>query len=357
MTITRRVAVALLAIAALTPAGCATGGLGFGGTPTLGASASSSASPAPTNTPSVAPTLSEKEALTARAKVWTAAMASNFEGVTETPEECVDAYFGVDLTDPELYRTRGGKESAGAFGPSMGTNPCEVSKNTVERSYRDAAFVIEKANGIAAADPKSGIKAIAPAAVALKVVELNSGPYQDRVVLADQVLGWYANPDHELNLVKKDGPYTSNRMNEDGTTTTTHGNKPSLVLVTSDRDTDEVVNEDRTDCGLQKYEQGIPPGYEVPPPGEEGPPKLDKKNVSVHPANTDDAPAVQWNSTSKEDDDSNKDAGGGTAPKVYVTPAAPAPTPTPRPSPIPEPKPTSEPVPSTSPTCKPEYCD
>lgn len=360
MKITRQgVAIALGAVVALTTTACAPSYIeGAPAVATTGtSSASASATPTPTPTPTVAPTLSEKEAVAAEAKEMVRQMVVNFKGVTTIPEECLDATFSVDLTTSEFYRNRGGKESAGAFGPSIGKTPCAVSKNRVERYLRDSSLLVTKANEIAAVDKKSGIKAIKSTDVARKVVELHNGPYQDRLELARKVVGWYTSPSRELSIVKKDGVYTSNTMKDDGTTTTSYGNKPSDVVETRDRKTGDVVKGDRINCGDQDYKPGIPKGYKPPKPGEEIT-KLTPKNVGHHPSNTGDAPSDGWNPASEEDDDSYTPPGGGEPQPDYTAPAAPKPKPSPREDPPPSaaPKPTATPtVPITPPPA--DDCD
>lgn len=360
MTITRRsVALVLGAAVALSTAGCGAG-LGFSASPnsTVSASASVTSSPttSPTLSPTVQPTLSEKEAVTAEAQEMVRQMVVNFKGVTTIPKECLNATFPVDLTTPEFYRTRGGKESAGAFGPSIGTSPCAISKNRVERYIRDSSLLVTKANEIAAIDKKSGIKAIKSTDVARKVVQLHNGPYQDRLELARKVTGWYSTPSRELSIVKKDGVYTSNTMRGDGTTATSYGNKPSDVVETRDTKTGDVVKGDRINCGDQAFKPGIPPGFQPPPPGKEVP-NL-KKKISDHPVNNGNGPPVRWNPAPpiNEETEPATRPGGGTPPPVYVPPAPPKPKPTPRPEPTPEPPPTSVPVPSGTPTCNPDIC-
>lgn len=333
-------------------------GAGFGfGTPNSSVSASAtvgpSASASPSASPSAAPTLSEKEAVTAEAQEFVRLMVANFKGVTTIPEECVNANFGVDLTAPEFYRNRGGKETAGAFGPSMGTTPCDVSRNRVERYFRDSSLLVTKAN-------ETGVEKTKPADVAAKVTKLHNGPYQERLKLARKVLGWYTDPNRELTLVKKDGVYTSNTMKGNGTTATSYGNKPSLVLETRDRRNGKVVKGDRMNCGDQDYTTGIPKGYKPPKRGEETP-KLTKltKKVSDHPVYRGNAPSDQWDPAPQIDEEQEPASppGGGAPPPAYTPPPAPQPSPTaPRPEPTPEPPPTTEPVPSGTPTCDPDIC-
>ena len=381
---TRRSALAgaMALVFALLVSGC---GAGFGfGTPNSSVSASATASPSAS--PSAAPTLSEKEAVTAEAQEFVRLMVANFKGVTTIPEECVNANFGVDLTAPEFYRNRGGKETAGAFGPSMGTTPCDVSRNRVERYFRDSSLLVTKAN-------ETGVEKTKPADVAAKVTKLHNGPYQERLKLARKVLGWYTDPNRELTLVKKDGVYTSNTMKGNGTTATSYGNKPSLVLETRDRRNGKVVKGDRMNCGDQDYTTGIPKGYKPPKRGEETPKltkltttgipkgykpppaytpppapqpsppsenKLTPKNVGDHPVNKGNAPRDQWTPAPRIDErqEPATKPGGGTPPKTYTPPPVPTkPTPTvPRPEPTPEPPPTTQPVPSGTPTCDPDIC-
>lgn len=309
-----------------------------------------------TSTPSVAPTLSEKEVVIGEAQQWVRQMTANFEGVTTLPEECVEATFAVDLTTPEFYRDRGGKETAGAFGPSIGTNPCEVSRNRVERYFRDSSLLVTKINELAAI-PKSGISAVKEADVA----KLHNGPYQDRLELARPVLAWYTSSERVLSIVKKDGPYTSNTMKGDGTTTTSYGNKPSDVIETRDRTTGKVIKGDRINCGDQNFVPGIPKGFNPPKPGQEIT-KLDRKLVRYHPANTEDTSGESWNPAAEEDDNDNTSAGGGTAPKTYTPAPKPSPTPTPRSTPPPPPPPSpepTEPIPTPTTGCDPNnpLCD
>lgn len=349
--------VAVIVAVVLTVSGCGAG-FGFSASPNPSVSASASVGPStsPSATPSVQPTLSEKEKVTAEFQEWTRLMVVNFKGVTTIPKDCLNTTFAVDLTAPEFYRTRGGKETAGAFGPSMGKNPCEVSRNTAERLARDSSLLVAKAN-------ETGVENTKPADVAAKVTKLHNGPYQDRLELARKVLGWYTDPNHELTIVKKDGVYTSNTMKGDGTTATSYGNKPSTVLETRDRRNGKLVKGDRLDCGMQNFKPGVPKGYKPPKPGEEIPKltKLSPKKASQHPANTGDAPSDGWDPAPQIDEDKEPATppGGGTPPKTYTPPPPPPPAPaptTPRPEPTPEPAPTSQPVPSGTPTCDPDIC-
>jgi hypothetical protein len=340
--------------------GCGAG-FGFSASPTSTVSATAAITPSATATttgtpsasPTAQPTLSEKEKVTAEAQEWVRLVVANFKGVTTIPEECVNASFGVDLTAPEFYRDRGGKESAGAFGPSMGTTPCEVSRNRVERYFRDSSLLVTKAN-------ETGVEKTKPEDVAAKVTKLHNGPYQDRLALARKVLGWYTDQNRELSLVKKDGVYTSNSMKDNGTTSTSYGNKPSLVLETRDRRDGKVVKGDRMNCGDQSFKPSIPEGFTPPKRGHEVP-KLTPKNVADHPVNRGNAPSDGWDPAPQinEQQEPATKPGGGTPPKTYTPPPAPKPSPSPtatRSDPVPEPPPTTQPVPSGTPTCDPDIC-
>jgi hypothetical protein len=335
----------------LTLTGCAGGNMwgDVTNTATVSASPSSTASPSP----SAAATPSERDKITAEAQQWVRQMVVNFEGVDTVPAECVDAQFIGDLATPGFYWDRKDKESKGAFGSSIGSAACEISKNRVERYFRDPSLSLQKAREI-------GLDKTDPSQVAAKVVVLNNGPFQDRLDLARKVLGWYADPKRKMRIVQKDGAYTSAFMKADGTTDASHGNKPSTVIETVDRATDEVIKGDRVNCGDQPYVPGIPAGYEVPPPGQERAPK----RVSDHPVTKGDAGGTgTWAPAAPVTTDATSPK-GGTPPKVYKPSPSPSASPTPRVSLTPKVEPSAptpakpEPSPTVDPcTVNSDFCE
>lgn len=342
----------------LTLTGCAGGNM-WGMTAVSSASPTTTAvaptpSPTPTPTPTPSATPSEREKANAEAQDWVRLLVTNFNGVEIVPTECRQPSFGgVDLTTPEFYWGRAEKETAAAFGPSLGDAACTITINRVERLIRDPSISLQKAREL-------GVDKTPPDQVAARVVLLRNGSYQGRLDLARKVLGWYADPKREMRIVRKDGAYTSAFMRDDGTTGTSHGNKPSTVIETVDRATDEVIKGDRVNCGDQPYVPGIPAGYEVPPPGQELAPKL----LSAHPVTKGDAGGTgTWAPAAPVTTDATSPK-GGTPPKVYKPSPSPSATSTPRVSPTPKVEPSAptpakpEPSPTVDPcTVNSDFCE
>ncbi len=239
------------------------------------------ASPSATGTPT---SDAEKAAVVAEAQEWVRRMVTHFAGVTTIPAECQMAKFSVDLTVPEYYTFRPGKESATAFAPDLGKEPCEMSRNYVERLFRDSSLVVTKLRS-------TGAEVIPPEQQVARTDELFKGGFAARRDAARKVLAWYTSEDpyRQLTIEQRDGPYASNNMTGGSpgsapTVNTTASNKPSTVIVTTDTTTGKVVKMDRANCGPQDFAP-LPPGFVVPEPGEEIEltPKVPSQDINANP--------------------------------------------------------------------------
>ncbi|MGB3023843.1 MAG: hypothetical protein WBB39_03495 [Candidatus Saccharimonadales bacterium] len=303
------------------------------------------------------PTDDQKSVATAEAQEWVRRLVSHFAGVTTIPAECQMAKFSVDLTVPEYYTFRPGKESATAFAPDLGKEPCEIARNYVERLFRDSSLAVTKLRSI-------GVEVIPPEQQVARTDELFKGGFAARRDAARKVLAWYTSEDpyRQLTIEQRDGPYASNNMTGGSpssapTVNTTASNKPSTVIVTTDTTTGKVVKMDRANCGPQDFAP-LPPGFVVPEPGEEIP--LELKIVAQEPASRGNAGngggrnadpgSVAYVPETQMTQPASTPRSTPTAPAPTAGPVGTVPPPAPNPT-TPRPTPTAEP--SVNPTSPP----
>jgi hypothetical protein len=270
-------------------------------------SASSSPSASPTATPVT---------LNAKAANWVRSMALNFEGVTDLPAKCQNYVPTVDLTEIHWYARDDSKESPGAFGTSMGDNPCDIAINRVERAYRDPFYVLQKANEIKEVDPSFDFVTYTSDQQATRVTELQNAPFAEREALADKVLGWYSDPSRVLKIEQKNEAYVSAGATSSGSVVTavdSQDNKASTVVTTADRKTGQVIKQDRVNCGDQPYKPTPPPTTPPTCVSAHGPGWTGTYPICKDPWTND--PQAQGH---------NKPGGGGVAPPVTTGPSAPA---------------------------------
>lgn len=179
------------------------------------------------------------------AAAWVRLLYINFKDTDKVPAKITIWKSDEDLSEAHYYNVEVNKESNTAFGPDMGKTPEEVSTNMVERMYRDPSLLATVARDLK-------LTSFEDSAQAKVVVELENDA-EKRRALANEVLGWYANPGLELTIEKHKGAYSSDEMSSDGTTSSVTSSGASNVLVATDEKTGKVKNQRRLDCGLQDF--------------------------------------------------------------------------------------------------------
>lgn len=284
------------------------------------------------------------DSLNNEAATWVRLLYLNFKGTNEVPEEISGRNLPVDLSTVHYYNKETNKESKTAFGPDMGKTPEDVSTNLVERLYRDPALLATVARDLKLTSFKNSEQA--------KIISELENDADKRRALANEVLGWYANPDLELTIKKHEGGYSSDTMSGNGTTSDTTSSGESNVLVATDEKTGKVKNQRRLDCGFQDFKP-------VKPKPKPTPKKPKAKCVEIPNNGVYDCGAKNVRKSTQLQGNNKTGGGGkaptqtdsqgppaaGTPPAAYDPPPKPAPKKTPRPAP-PPPSETEAPPPS-----------
>lgn len=289
-------------------------------------------------------TPSEEESLNEEAATWVRLLYLNFKGTDEVPAKISEWKPSENLSTVHFYNKETDKESKTAFGPDMGKTPEDVSTNLVERLYRDPALLATVARDLKLTSFKNSEQA--------KIISELENDADKRRALANEVLGWYANPDLELTIRKHEGGYSSDTMSGNGTTSDTTSSGESNVLVATDEKTGKLKNQRRLDCGFQDFKPKPKPKPKKPKPTPT--PCVEIPGNGVYDCGAKDVrKSTQLQGNNKTggggkaptQTDSQGPPAAGTPPATYDPPPKPAPKKTPRPTP-PPPSETEAPPPS-----------
>lgn len=209
-------------------------------------------------------TVSSAVTIKGEATTWVQTLVVKFKGMNKVPAKCANYVPEVDLNAVHLYVQEANKETPTAFGPEMGTKPCDVTIALVERMYRDPALLLADAKRLKLVkfEQKNRVKEIN----ALKA------DADKRRELTNQVLGWYANTNHAFVVEEHSGSYKSDAMSSTGAVSAVSANKKSTVMTVVDRRTGKIKTQRRLDCGFQDFKPDKPRKPEKPekpqcPPG------------------------------------------------------------------------------------------
>jgi hypothetical protein len=213
----------------------------------------------PEGRPSASPpaTSSEKQQAEKEASEWVRKIVVKFDGVKTVPAACQDVKWKVDLTKPHFYFFDKNKETPGAYGPPLGTEPCEITRNIVERLYRDPMFVLAH-----------GKEKLSEAQMLARAEKLFDAPFAERRAAAQPILEEYASNKHSISNYK--GPYLSEQgvaKNGVAIIGPVTGDRSSTVITSRDS-SDKVVSQRRADCGGQGFTKVIRIVQRVVTPGK-----------------------------------------------------------------------------------------
>lgn len=179
------------------------------------------------------------------ATTWVQTLVVKFKGINKVPAKCATYSPKVDLTKVHLYVQEANKESTTAFGPEMGSKPCDVTIQLVERMYRDPALLLADAKRLKLVkyNEKDLVKEI-------NALKADAGKRRD---LTNKVLGWYANANNAFTLEDYTGSYASDVMSSNGAVSAVSSRRNSKVFTVVDRRTGKIKAQRRLNCGWQEF--------------------------------------------------------------------------------------------------------